>query len=202
MNIETGVKNEKPTASVEWKVKGSKEKVALSERDKCEVYPRKSENKLSAWMCALVRRFKKYDPPTFSGLASESPQGFLDECHRILCTMGILKTSGVAFTTFQLRREAYQWWRAYELGSPAELTSLTWVQLSEMFLREFVPQSLRETWCAEFEQLRQGTMSVSEYAVRFSNLARHMPTLVATVRERVRKFIEGHKHDIRFSMAH
>ena len=74
-----------------------------------------------------LARFKKYDPPTFSGLASESAQGFLEDCHRILRTMGIVETSGVVFTTFQLREAAYQWWWAYELGSPAELASLTCV---------------------------------------------------------------------------
>ena len=101
-----------------------------------------------------LARFKKYNPPTFSGLASESAQGFLEECHCILCTMGIVEMSGVAFTTFQLRGATYQRWRTYELGSPAELASILWVQFSEMFLREFVPQSLRDAWRAKFEQLR------------------------------------------------
>ncbi|XP_070032583.1 uncharacterized protein [Nicotiana tomentosiformis] len=54
MNVETGVIKEKPAASVEWKVKSSKEKAAVSEQDKCGVYPNKVEKKLSAWMCALV----------------------------------------------------------------------------------------------------------------------------------------------------
>ncbi|XP_070049827.1 uncharacterized protein [Nicotiana tomentosiformis] len=44
-------------------------------------------------------------------------------------------------------------------------------------------------------------MSVLEYAVRFCDLARHAPALVATVRERVRRFIEGLRCDIWFSMA-
>ncbi|XP_070046227.1 uncharacterized protein [Nicotiana tomentosiformis] len=55
MNVETGVKREKLTASVVLKVKGVKEKVAVSEKDKCGVYPKKDENNLSAWMCTLVR---------------------------------------------------------------------------------------------------------------------------------------------------
>ncbi|XP_070043632.1 uncharacterized protein [Nicotiana tomentosiformis] len=134
----------------------------------------------------ILERYKKYHPPTFSGLAKDDAQGFLEECHRILRSMGIVETSEVDFVMFQLRGAAYQWWRAYELGSPDEEASLSWVQFSEMFLREFVPQSLRDAWCAEFEKLRQGTMLVSEYAVRFSDLARHAPALVATVKERVR----------------
>nr|XP_009772652.1 PREDICTED: uncharacterized protein LOC104222996 [Nicotiana sylvestris] len=133
-----------------------------------------------------LARFMKYKPPTFSGLASESAQGFLKECHRILRTMGIVETSGVTFTTFQLKGATYQWWGEYELDSPADTVSLTWVQFSKMFLREFVPQSLRDAWHTDIEQLHQGTISVSDYAVRFSYLARHAPALFSIVRERAR----------------
>ncbi|XP_070046067.1 uncharacterized protein [Nicotiana tomentosiformis] len=70
-----------------------------------------------------------------------------------------------------------------------------------MFLREYVPQSLRDAWRTEFEQLRQGTMTLSEYAIRFNELARHAPSLVATVKERVRRFIEGLHPSIRTSMV-
>nr|XP_009758276.1 PREDICTED: uncharacterized protein LOC104210988 [Nicotiana sylvestris] len=43
-------------------------------------------------------------------------------------------------------------------------------------------------------------MTVSEYAVCFSDLARHAPALVSTVRERVCWFIEGLILSIRASM--
>ncbi|XP_070046007.1 uncharacterized protein [Nicotiana tomentosiformis] len=128
-----------------------------------------------------LERYNKYHPPTFSGLASEDAQGFQEECHYILCTMGIVHSSEVSFLTFQFRGAAYQWWQAYELDSPAE--------------------SLRDSWHAEFEQVRQDSMTVLEYAVRFNDLARHAPTLVATIRERVRRFIEGLHPSIRYSMA-
>ncbi|XP_070054907.1 uncharacterized protein [Nicotiana tomentosiformis] len=115
--------------------------------------------------------------------------------------MGVAETSGVSFTTFKLRGAAYQWWRAYELSSPDEVALLTWSQLSDMFLREYVPQDLRDSWRIEFELLRQGAMIVSEYAVRFDDLARHAPALVTTARERVRQFIEGLHPSIGISMV-
>ncbi|XP_070036171.1 uncharacterized protein [Nicotiana tomentosiformis] len=115
--------------------------------------------------------------------------------------MGVAWSSVVSFTAFQLRGASYQGWRAYELGSPAEAASLTWTQFSDMFLREYVPQSLRDAWHMEFEQLRQGAMTVSEYAVCFSDLARYAPALVAIFRERVSRFIEGLLYSIRLSMA-
>ncbi|XP_070032373.1 uncharacterized protein [Nicotiana tomentosiformis] len=115
--------------------------------------------------------------------------------------MGIVEASGVTFTTFQLSGAVYQWWRVYEEGSPADAASLLWTQFSEMFLREFVPQTLRDAWRVEFEKLRQRTMTVSEYAIMFSELSCHAPTLVPTVRERVCRFIEGLSYDLRFCMA-
>ncbi|XP_070040155.1 uncharacterized protein [Nicotiana tomentosiformis] len=109
--------------------------------------------------------------------------------------------SGISFTTFQLRGATYQWWHAYELSNLDEAVSLTWTQFSDMYLREYVPQSLRDAWRAEFEQLRQGSMTVSEFAVHFSDLARHAPALVAIVRERVHRFNDGLHPSIRISMA-
>ncbi|XP_070036578.1 uncharacterized protein [Nicotiana tomentosiformis] len=55
MNVSIGVKREKPAASVDWKVKISKETAPVIEKDTCGVYTKKFEKKLSAWMCALVR---------------------------------------------------------------------------------------------------------------------------------------------------
>ncbi|XP_070056678.1 uncharacterized protein [Nicotiana tomentosiformis] len=70
-----------------------------------------------------------------------------------------------------------------------------------MFLREFLPQTLRDAWHTKFEQLHQGTMIVSEYAIRFSELSRHAPTLVPSVRERVPRFIDGLSYGLIFSMS-
>ncbi|XP_070036126.1 uncharacterized protein [Nicotiana tomentosiformis] len=44
-------------------------------------------------------------------------------------------------------------------------------------------------------------MTVLEYAIRFSELARHAPILVPTDRERVCRFIEGLDYDIKICMA-
>ncbi|XP_070041071.1 uncharacterized protein [Nicotiana tomentosiformis] len=38
-----------------------------------------------------VERFKKYDPPTFSGIVLEDSHGFLYQWQRILCAMGIME---------------------------------------------------------------------------------------------------------------
>jgi len=54
-----------------------------------------------------LARFEKYYPPTFSWLALENVHGFLEECYHILCIMGIVEASEIAFSRFQLKGEAY-----------------------------------------------------------------------------------------------
>ncbi|XP_070008322.1 uncharacterized protein [Nicotiana sylvestris] len=115
--------------------------------------------------------------------------------------MGISRSSGVSFTSFHLRGAAYEWWHTYEIDSPNEAASLTWTQFLVLFLREYFPQSLRDGWRAGFERLRQGAMTVSEYVVYYTSLARYAPTLVSTIHERVHRFIESLISIIRSSMA-
>ncbi|XP_070007718.1 uncharacterized protein [Nicotiana sylvestris] len=114
-----------------------------------------------------------------------------------MCISGSI---GVSFTTFQLRGAAYEWWCTYELDSPNEVVSLTWTQFSDLVLREYFPKSLRNAWNTEFEHLRQGAMTVSEYVLCYTSLARHAPALVSIVRKRVRRFIEGLIPSIRSNM--
>ncbi|XP_070039497.1 uncharacterized protein [Nicotiana tomentosiformis] len=115
--------------------------------------------------------------------------------------MDIVEVSGVAFTTFQLSGGEYQWWEVYEEGRPADAAPPAWAQFSEMFLRECAPQTLRDAWRTKFDQLRRGTMTVSEYTIRFTELSRHTSTLVPTVREQIHRVIEDLSYGLRFSMA-
>ncbi|XP_070036936.1 uncharacterized protein [Nicotiana tomentosiformis] len=72
--------------------------------------------------------------------------------------------------------------------------------ISELAARGDI-KSFRDAWRAKFKQLHQGFMTISTYVVLFSDLARHAPALVATIKECVRRFIEGLHPSIRFSMA-
>ncbi|XP_075080343.1 uncharacterized protein LOC142165862 [Nicotiana tabacum] len=122
-----------------------------------------------------LERFSRLAPPPFSGAQGEDAQGFLDKCRRMLRTAGILETSGVSFTTFQFSGAAFTWWVAYEQRRPVGSAPLSWQEFSTLFLEKWVPRSQREERRRQFEYLRQGDMTVSQYEVRFSELARYAP---------------------------
>ncbi|XP_070039524.1 uncharacterized protein [Nicotiana tomentosiformis] len=62
-------------------------------------------------------------------------------------------------------------------------------------------ESRREEPCRQFEQLRQYGMSVRQYEMRFSELARHAVWLVPTDRERIQRFVDGLTYQLRLLMT-
>ncbi|XP_070001947.1 uncharacterized protein [Nicotiana sylvestris] len=124
-----------------------------------------------------------------------------DEQRRLKRFAGILEASGITFTIFQFSGAAFTWWEAYERRRPVDVAPLTWQQFSVIFLEKYVPQSRREELHKQFEQFRQGDMTVMLYEMRFSELARHAVWLVSTDRERIRRFIDGLTYQLRIPMT-
>nr|XP_009791491.1 PREDICTED: uncharacterized protein LOC104238728 [Nicotiana sylvestris] len=63
-----------------------------------------------------------------------------------------------------------------------------------MFMDRFVTLSKRDDMRCQFEQLRQGSMTVTEYEAKFTDLASYAPFLVADEHEKVRRFVDGLGH--------
>lgn len=64
-----------------------------------------------------------------------------------------------------------------------------------------MPQSHREELRRQFEQLRQGDMTVTQYDMRLSKLARHAVWLIPMDRERIRRFVDGLTYQLRILMT-
>ncbi|XP_070054479.1 uncharacterized protein [Nicotiana tomentosiformis] len=92
-------------------------------------------------------------------------------------------------------------WEASERRRPVGAAPLTWHEFSVLFLEKFIPQSRREELRRQFEQLCQDGMSVMQYEMRFSKLARHVVWLVPTDRERIMRFIDGLTYQLGLRMT-
>ncbi|XP_048491590.1 uncharacterized protein LOC125492893 [Beta vulgaris subsp. vulgaris] len=66
---------------------------------------------------------------------------------------------------------------------------------------QFYPQSLQLLMKSEFIHLKQRSMSVLEYAVKFNELARFALDLVSTDRQRMNRFEEGLNLDLQEKLA-
>nr|XP_009789446.1 PREDICTED: uncharacterized protein LOC104237066 [Nicotiana sylvestris] len=114
---------------------------------------------------------------------------------------GILETSGVSFTMFQFTGAAFRLWEAYERRSPVGATPLSWHEFSVLFSEKFMSPTRREELRKQFEQLRQNDMFVTQYEMRFLELAHRSFWLVPTERKSIWRFIDGLTYQLRFSMT-
>ena len=68
---------------------------------------------------------------------------------------------------------------------------IEWERFKSVFLDRFFPLEVRGALVLEFIKLRQGNMSVKEYALRFTQLSKYAPSRVADSMSRMSKFLWG-----------
>ena len=66
-----------------------------------------------------------------------------------------------------------------------------WEEFKVAFLDRFFPLELREAKVQEFINLRQGSMSVREYSLKFTKLSKYAPSLVVDPRVKMSMFMSG-----------
>jgi len=57
--------------------------------------------------------------------------------------------------------------------------AVTWVRFKSEFLKKYFPEDLRNKKEAEFLNLKQGSLSVAEYAAKYEELSRFYPYINA-----------------------
>ncbi|XP_070057030.1 uncharacterized protein [Nicotiana tomentosiformis] len=105
--------------------------------------------------------------------------------------MRATETEGVELASYHLKRVAYSWFEmwedSYEEGSP----SMRWSEFAYAFIDHFLPVETKAAHAAEFESLKQGSMSVWEYHMRFACLSKYAIYMLPTIEERVHRFMQG-----------
>ena len=74
---------------------------------------------------------------------------------------------------------------------------MTWAEFHALFMGKYFPDTARHAKAQKFLELKQGTMTVLEYADRFTELAHFANDYVATDMTKVRRFENGLKLSIR-----
>jgi hypothetical protein len=71
------------------------------------------------------------------------------------------------------------WWDAY-VEAHEEPESINWPEFSGAFRAHHVPQGVIKLKMKEFQNLKQGSMSMNEYVTKFTQLSRYAPHEVNT----------------------
>ena len=101
----------------------------------------------------------------------------------------------VALATYQLEGEVEYWWGTVKSREGED--PITWERLKELMDNQYYPRDVRRIKEREFLSLKQGNLSVMEYATKFNEISRFAPHQVNIEERKMDHFEQGLRGDIR-----
>jgi hypothetical protein len=96
----------------------------------------------------------------------------------------------VLLASHQLSDPTADWWDAY-MEAHEEPESINWPEFRATFHAHHVPQGVIKLKKKEFQDLKQGSMSVNEYVTKFTQLSHYAPHEVDTDEKKHECFLNG-----------
>ncbi|XP_028114161.1 uncharacterized protein LOC114312145 [Camellia sinensis] len=126
--------------------------------------------------------------PTFFGVIEPlKAETWLLEIEKLFEVFTCSKTQKVLLAAYILKDEACRWWLLIRNNNG----NITWSQFNKIFYNKYFPQCFRDCKVFEFQELKQGNMSVAEYEAKFTELARFAPHMMDTDYKKAQKFEGG-----------
>jgi len=136
--------------------------------------------------------FLRINPPEFTGSTlNEDPEDYIDELQKVFQVMRVVDAERVELAAYQLKGVARLWFDLWRKTRGEGAPVLSWAMFEEAFLGRFFPRELREAKVREFLNLKQGSMTVQEYGLKFTQLSRYAPEMVADMRSRMSLYVAG-----------
>ncbi|KAH0706063.1 hypothetical protein KY285_010594 [Solanum tuberosum] len=138
-----------------------------------------------------IRDFLNLDPPSFTGSdPNEDPQDFIDQIQRTFDVMHVSGKEALELATYRLKGVAILWYEAWKQFRRTDTLSAIWKEFKKAFFDHYLPLEIREARADHFLNLHQGSLSVREYSLKFNSLARYAPNVVATMGDRVHRYVD------------
>ncbi|XP_073308262.1 uncharacterized protein [Primulina huaijiensis] len=143
-------------------------------------------------MDVVMARFQDLKPPRFFGTESaERAEAWLKDIEHLFNIVEYSKARRLKLALYQLKDRAKSWWEAAEIGLKEAGIEVTWDVFKAQFLEQYSPPSYYTAQENEFNSLQQGTMTVAEYASKFSTLLKYAPHVAGNARAKYNRFVNG-----------
>ena len=146
-----------------------------------------------------IERARKLGARNYDGIGDpEKAWSWLEGNERVFNVMGCSDEQMVTYSAFLLRDRALDWWKAVQRRF---LAGVSWTQFKEDFLEKFYPTVYKDQKIEEFFKLEQGTMSVTDYEKKFSELVRHVPLFCDHEVQKSKRFEVGLRKEVKSILA-
>ncbi|XP_058741456.1 uncharacterized protein LOC131613835 [Vicia villosa] len=150
------------------------------------------------------RAFFRMDPPEFaSGLDPVVAHDWLASMERIFQAIQCNEKEKVIFATQKMKGPALRWWNTASTYFTTQEIPKDWHYFKAAFLEKYFPNSVRTQREREFQNFKQGNLSVSEYAEKFEDMADYSRQAVYAPDElrKIDQFLMGLRADIAHSVS-
>src|SRR3954470_16380134 len=150
------------------------------------------------------RAFFRMDPPEFAGgLDPVVAHDWLASMERIFQAIQCNEEEKVIFATQKMKGPALRWWNTASTYFTTQEIPKDWHHFKAAFLEKYFPNSVRTQREREFQNFKQGNLSVSEYAEKFEDMADYSRQAVYAPDElwKIDQFLMGLRADIAHSVS-
>jgi hypothetical protein len=144
--------------------------------------------------------FQRTKLPTFSySVEPMDVDDWLKTVERKLQVAQCNNREKVLLASHQLIGPAADWWDAY-IEAHEEPDTTNWNEFKMAFRSHHIPQGIIKLKKKEFQDLKQGSMTVSEYITRFTELSRYGPSDVDTDEKKQECFLNGLEDGLAYAL--
>ncbi|KAH0710411.1 hypothetical protein KY284_011838 [Solanum tuberosum] len=137
-----------------------------------------------------IREFLRMNRPSFTGSSTaEDPKNFIEELKKVFDVMYVADNARVELAAYQMKNVSRTWFDQWRGGRAEDAPPASWACFEEAFLGCFFPRELKEAKVREFLTLKQDSLSVHEYGLKFTQLSRYTPEMVADMRGMMSLFV-------------
>ncbi|XP_057418660.1 uncharacterized protein LOC130712862 [Lotus japonicus] len=134
----------------------------------------RAERELAQDQVRMRTDFNRHGPPKFEGeVEPEKADQWIQEMEKIFETLRTPDAERVNLAAFMLKGDAEYWWRSARQLMTANHVAITWESFKRAFMDKYFLGTAKEEMENQFLRLRQGTMTVGEYAAKLEALSKH-----------------------------
>jgi hypothetical protein len=135
--------------------------------------------------------FQRTKPPTFSyAVEPMDADDWLKSIEKKLQVVQCNNCETVLLASHQLSSPTADWWDAY-MEAHEESKSINWPEFRATFRAHHLPQGVIKLKKKEFQDLKQGSMSMKEYVTKFTQPSHYAPHEVDTDEKKHECFLNG-----------
>ncbi|KAF9626287.1 hypothetical protein IFM89_031957 [Coptis chinensis] len=138
----------------------------------------------------MVERFIKLKPEKFSGISDpRDADNWREDLKKIFNVLNCIEVHKHKLAVCSLFGDASKWWESVSAGE--DHNTITWTEFCISFDAQYFLESIRSAKVIEFMTLEQGSMTMTEYDIKFRQLLQFASDMYLSNERRARKFKDG-----------